>query len=87
VSPPVAPEKDSKQPEWEMECVTYPIEGNIVNCLHDNDLWKLTLVKESYFMSFYVRALNSKNGKLDARQSFGKGADFKLRNCITGNRL
>jgi len=66
MSPPVAPEKDSKQPEWEMICVTYPLDGNICNQLDNKDLWKMTIEKEACFVSFCVRALDLRNGKLAA---------------------
>jgi hypothetical protein len=73
VSPGVAPEKDSKPPEWEVDCVTYPLDGNILNLLDDNDLWNMKVEKMAYFMSFYVRASHSKNGKLAARRLFREG--------------
>jgi hypothetical protein len=73
VSPGVAPEKDSKTPEWEADCVTYPPDGNILNPLAENHLWELTLEKKACFMSFYVRASDSKNEKLAARQPLRKG--------------
>jgi hypothetical protein len=38
VSPCVAPEKDPKEPEWEVDCVTYSLDRNILNLLSDNDL-------------------------------------------------
>jgi hypothetical protein len=60
-------EKDSKEPEWEVGCVTYALDGNILNRLDDKDLWKSTIEKEAHFMSFYVRASALKNGKLAAR--------------------
>jgi hypothetical protein len=68
MSPCVAPGKDSKRPEWEVGCVTYSLNGNILNQLDDSDLWKMTVEKKAHFMSFYVRALDSKNRKLAARQ-------------------
>jgi len=65
--------KDSKPPEWEVDCVTYPLDGNMLNTLFENDLWKLTSEKRACFMSFYVRALHSKNGKFDARRLLDEG--------------
>jgi hypothetical protein len=73
VSPGVAPEKDSKGPEWEVDCVTHPLDGNILNQLDDSDLWILTIEKKAYLMSFFVRAPDSKNGKFDARRLFRDG--------------
>jgi hypothetical protein len=73
VSPAVAPGKDSKEPGWEMDCVTYPLERNILYPIYDNDLWRMIVEKKACFMSFYVRALDSKNGKLAARQLLRKG--------------
>jgi hypothetical protein len=67
VSPGVAPEKDSKHQEWEVGCVTYSLDGNILNPLSDNDLWKITSEKMAGFMLLYVRASDSRNGKLAAR--------------------
>jgi hypothetical protein len=29
-----------KEPEWEMDCVTRPLDGNMLNPLPENDLWK-----------------------------------------------
>jgi hypothetical protein len=66
-------EKDSKQPEWEVDCVTYSLDGNILNACDTNNLWKIILVKEAHFMSFYVRTSYSKNGKFDARHLFREG--------------
>jgi hypothetical protein len=34
-------EKDSKQPEWEADCVTYRLDGNTLNILDTNVLWKM----------------------------------------------
>jgi len=73
VSPCVAPEKDSKPREWEVDPVTYSLDGNILNPLDDKDLWEMTSEEEACFMSFYVRASDSKNGKLDARQLLREG--------------
>jgi hypothetical protein len=87
MSPPVASEKDSKEPEWEMDCVTYQLKGNMLTVFSDKDLWKMVPEKEPSFMSFYVRASNSENGTLAARQSFGNGADLNLRKWINYNTL
>jgi hypothetical protein len=73
VSPGVASEKDSKEPEWEMVCVTYPLERNMLNPLDDNDLWKMTSEKLACFVSFHVRAWDLRNGKFDARRLFRDG--------------
>jgi hypothetical protein len=69
VSPCVAPEKDSKPPGWEVGCVTYPRDGNILNPLDDKDLWNMRVERKAFFMSFYVRASNLRNGKPAARRS------------------
>jgi hypothetical protein len=74
LSPSVAPEKDSKRPEWEADCVTYTLDGNILNRLYENDLWKMTIERKADLMSFYVRAPDSKNGKLAASQFLRKGS-------------
>jgi hypothetical protein len=67
-------QKDSRQPEWEVDCVTYSLDGNILNRLSENDLWKMTVEQMACFMSFYVRASDFKNGKLAARH-MREGAD------------
>jgi hypothetical protein len=73
VSPGVAPEKDSKQRQWEAGCVTHSLGGNILNPLREKDLWKMTSERMAYFMSFSVRDSDTKNGKLAARRLFGEG--------------
>jgi aryl-alcohol dehydrogenase-like predicted oxidoreductase len=67
-------QKDSRQPEWEVDCVTYSLDWNILNRLSENDLWKMTVQERTYFMSFYVRAADFKNGKL-AASHMREGAD------------
>jgi hypothetical protein len=52
--------------------VTYAPGWNILNPLNDKDLWKMTIKKKAYFMSFYVRASDAKNGKSAARHSLCK---------------
>ena len=54
--------------QWEADCVTYELDGNILNHLDNNDLWKMTIERKAYFMSFYVRASDLRNGKLAARR-------------------
>jgi hypothetical protein len=66
-------EKDSKHPVWEVACMTYSLDGNILNACDTNNLWKMTRVKEAHFMSIHVRTLYLKNGKFDARHLFRKG--------------
>jgi hypothetical protein len=73
VSPGVAPEKDSKAPEWEVDWMTYSLDGNILNHIIANDLRKMTSEEKACFMSFYVRASDSRNGKSDARQLLREG--------------
>jgi hypothetical protein len=42
----VRPEKDSKQREWEVGCVTYQPDGNILNLRWQKDLWKVTFARK-----------------------------------------
>jgi hypothetical protein len=51
VSPCVAPEKDSKQPEWEVDCVTNALDENTLNPLPENDLWKTNSLKRAEKLS------------------------------------
>jgi hypothetical protein len=62
--------------KWEADCVTYSRDGNILNRPRKHDLWKLTSEKKACFMSFYVRASHSKNGKFDARRLLREGICF-----------
>jgi hypothetical protein len=50
-------------------CVTYSLDGNILNLLSVSHLWRMTIEKEACFMSFYVRASNSNNGRFVALQA------------------
>jgi hypothetical protein len=43
----VAPEKDPKEPEWEVDCVTRSLDGNMLNPLPANDLRKITIEKKA----------------------------------------
>jgi hypothetical protein len=47
MSPGVAPEKDSKPPEWEAERMTRSRERNTLNPFPENDLWKMTPKKKA----------------------------------------
>jgi hypothetical protein len=59
--------------QWEVDCVTYELDGNILKALGANDLWEMTSEEKACFMSFYVRVSDLKNGKLAARQLLGEG--------------
>jgi hypothetical protein len=76
-------EKDSRRPKWEVDCVTYSLDGNILNPLSENHLWKMTIEKKADFMSFYVRAADSKNGKFDARRLLREGIYFITSEPVT----
>jgi hypothetical protein len=44
-------EKDSEQPEWEVGCVTYPLDGKILKTQSSNDLWKMNSTKRTEKLS------------------------------------
>jgi hypothetical protein len=60
-------------PQWEVDCVTYELDGNILKVLGVNDLWKMISEEKASFMSFYVRVSDLKNGKFDARRLLREG--------------
>jgi hypothetical protein len=64
VSPGVAPEKDSKRPEWEVSRVTYELDGNILKSLCANLLWKWIAEKKDKNRSNVVTLQKSRMGSL-----------------------
>jgi hypothetical protein len=62
---------------WEVGCVTYPLDWNILNQFFSKDLRKTAIEEKAYFMSFYVRASDPKDGKFDARQLLREGIWLK----------
>jgi hypothetical protein len=83
MSPGVAPEKDVCRWKWEVGCVTYQLDRNILNIRFSNDLWKMTSVKKAENMSKHVRASAAKNGKFAARRLVEDGIYSKASQSIT----